>query len=325
MLPALLLTAGLGTRLRPLSAVRAKPAVPVAGEPLIRRILRWLAAAGVSDVVLNLHHRPDTVCAAVGDGSDLGLRARYSWENPILGSAGGPRRAAPLLGSDRFVIVNGDTLTALDLSVLSQYHQRSGALVTLAVVPNRWPERYGGVLMNAEGLVSGFVGRGSDTPSWHFVGVQVAEAAAFAGLPADQPAESVGALYPALIRERPGSVRAVAFDVPFVDIGTPADYLAASLALAGAAETERVVLPSPFAGARTTIAPSARVVRTILWDDVVVGDDASLTDCIIADGVSVPPGVRWQRQAVVPAGCCASRPGDVIAGDLLLASIDKSH
>jgi NDP-sugar pyrophosphorylase family protein len=325
MLPALLLTAGLGTRLRPLSSVRAKPAVPVAGEPLIRRILRWLATGGVSDVVLNLHHRPETVCAAVGDGSDLGLRARYSWENPVLGSAGGPRRAVPLLEADRFLIVNGDTLTDVDLLELLQCHDRSGALVTLAVVRNRRPERYGGVLMNADGVVTGFVGRGSQTPSWHFIGVQVAEAKAFADLPAGQPAESIGALYPALIRERPGSVRALTVDASFVDIGTPADYLAASLALAGAADVERIALPSPLVGARTTIAPSARLVRTILWDDVEVGDRASLTGCVVADGVRVPPGVQWEDLCVVHAGCCASRPGDVVAGDLLLASIDRSH
>ena len=164
MLPALLLCAGLGTRLRPLSSVRAKPAVPVAGEPLVRRILRWLSANGVDDVVLNLHHLPETVCAVVGDGADLGLRARYSWENPVLGSAGGPRRALPLLGSDRFLVVNGDTLTDMALSGLVGEHDRSGALVTLVVVPNSAPDRYGGVLVDDEGAVTGFVGRGSHTP-----------------------------------------------------------------------------------------------------------------------------------------------------------------
>src|SRR3979490_3361045 len=88
---ALLLTAGLGTRLRPLTDVRAKPAIPVAGEPMVRRIIRWLASYGIDDFVLNLHHRPETLTAAVGDGSDLRVRVRYSWEQPrILGSAGGP-------------------------------------------------------------------------------------------------------------------------------------------------------------------------------------------------------------------------------------------
>jgi mannose-1-phosphate guanylyltransferase len=325
MLPALLLTAGLGTRLHPLSSVRAKPAMPVAGEALVRRILRGLAAHGVTDVVLNLHHLPHTLCAAVGDGSDLGIRARYSWENPVLGSAGGPRHALPLLGPDRFFIVNGDTLTDLDPAAVAEAHRASSALVTLAVVANRKPERYGGVLVDDDGAVTGFVGRGNPRQSWHFVGIQVAERGVFADLPDGRPAESIAELYPALIQRRAGSVRAVAFDASFQDIGTPADYLATSLAFARAEAPVEISRPAALVGARATIAPSARLTRTILWDDVEVGDEASLTDCVVADGVHVPPGVRWHRLAVVPAGCCEPRPGDARTGDLLLAPIDRKN
>jgi NDP-sugar pyrophosphorylase family protein len=324
MLPALLLTAGLGTRLRPLSSVRAKPAMPVAGEPLVRRILRWLVSQGVGDVVLNLHHLPESVSAAVGHGADLGLRARYSFENPVLGSAGGPRRALPLLDAERFLVINGDTLTDLPLSDLVERHGRSGALVTLAVVPNTAPHRYGGVLVGDDGVVTGFVGRGSRTPSWHFIGVQVAEAAAFADLPSDQPAESIGMWYPKLIDARPGCIRAVTTDAAFSDIGTPADYLATSLALAGPAAARPVVPGSPLAGARCEVSPTAALLRTVLWDDVVVDEGASLTECVVADGVSVPSGARWQRKAVVPARCCPAGPGDVIIGNLLLAPIAQT-
>ena len=139
---ALVLTAGLGTRLRPLTDVRAKPAIPVAGEPMIRRILAWLAANGVADLVLNLHHRPDTVTAVVGDGSDLSVRVRYSWEQPVvLGSGGGPRQALPIVGAETFLLVNGDTLTNLDLRSVAGAHAASGGLVTLALVSNREPYR----------------------------------------------------------------------------------------------------------------------------------------------------------------------------------------
>src|SRR3977135_204463 len=94
---ALVLTAGLGTRLRPLTQVRAKPAVPVAGEPIVRRIIGWLGRQRVTERVLTLHHLPHTLPAIVGDGSDRGVRVRYSWEQPeVLGSAGGPRRALPM-------------------------------------------------------------------------------------------------------------------------------------------------------------------------------------------------------------------------------------
>ena len=104
--PALVLTAGLATRLQPLSAVRAKAALPVAGEALVLRILRWLKRSGVTRVVLNLHHRAETITREVGDGAAIGLDLRYSWETAILGSAGGPARAIPLLDADRFLIVN---------------------------------------------------------------------------------------------------------------------------------------------------------------------------------------------------------------------------
>src|SRR5438876_8071852 len=101
---ALVLTAGLGTRLRPLTDVRAKPAIPVAGEPLVRRIIAWLAANGVTELVLNLHHLADTLTVQVGDGSDLSARVRYSWEQPaILGSAGGPRQALAIIGAATFL------------------------------------------------------------------------------------------------------------------------------------------------------------------------------------------------------------------------------
>src|SRR5215217_7432288 len=142
---ALVLTAGLGTRLRPLTDVRAKPAIPVAGEPMIRRIVAWLTAQGVDDLVLNLHHRPETITAVLGDGRDLGARVRYSWEQPrVLGSAGGPRLARPIVGAASFLIVNGDTLTDVDLRRIVDTHAASGALVTLALVPNREFLRYGG-------------------------------------------------------------------------------------------------------------------------------------------------------------------------------------
>jgi NDP-sugar pyrophosphorylase family protein len=206
---------------------------------------------------------------------------------------------------------------------LAAAHRASGALVTMAVVPNTKPERYGGVLMASDSQVTGFVGRGSAKRSWHFVGVQVAERDAFASLPDNEPAESVGMVYPALIRERPGSIRAVAVGAAFSDIGTPADYLATSLAFAGAAAEAPLSLPSVLAGARATVAPSARLVRTILWDDVEVGEDASLCECVVADGVRVPPGVRWTRLAVVPAACCAPGAGDRRVGDLLLSPLDR--
>ena len=294
----MILTAGLGTRLRPLTDVRAKPALPVAAEPMIRRIIRWLAGNGVTDLVLNLHHRPDTLTAAVGDGSDLSASVRYSWEQPVvLGSAGGPRLALPLIGADRFLILNGDTLTDVDVHALAASHGTRGALVTLALVPNREPLRYGGVCLDAEGRVTGFVARGpAAEASYHFVGVQVAEADVFRPLPAGQPAQSIGGIYDALIAARPGAIRGYVSHARFWDVGTLSDYWATSRAF-----THAEGAPDVSCGRRVHIDPTARVTCSILWDDVDVERDAVVDECVITDGVRVPAAASYHRMILLRA------------------------
>jgi mannose-1-phosphate guanylyltransferase len=293
---ALVLTAGLGTRLRPLTDVRAKPAIPVAGEPLIRRIAAWLVSRGVDDLVLNLHHRPETLTACLGDGRDLGARVRYSWELPrILGSAGGPRLARPIVGADTFLVVNGDTLTDVDVAQLSDAHAASDALVTLALVPNREFLRYGGVQLDGAGRVTGFVRRGpSAEGSYHYIGVQAVAGRALDRIEPGEAASSIGGLYEALIAEQPGSIRAVVSDAAFFDVGTPADYWRTSQALAAASEPA-----SSTVGSRVRIDASACITRSILWDDVEVGAGAQLDECIVTDGVQVEAGASHRREILV--------------------------
>lgn len=273
---ALILAAGLGTRLRPLTNVRAKPAIPVAGEPLIRRIVGWLVANGVADLVVNLHHLPETVTAVLGDGSDLGARVRYSWEQPVvLGSAGGPRQALPILGAETFYIVNGDTLTDLELPRLGAAHAASEALVTLALTPNYDPARYGGVRLDGD-AVTGFVPRGDRAKgSFHFIGVQAAAASAFRDLPAGSPAHSIGGVYDRLLAQNPGSVRGFVCDARFYDIGTIEDYV------------------------RTCRALAPGSASAISWSDVEIGAAARLEECIVTDGARVPAGASYTRHVLM--------------------------
>jgi mannose-1-phosphate guanylyltransferase len=314
MIPALVLTAGLATRLRPLSLVRAKSALPVAGDPLVRRILRWLAGAGITDAVLNLHHLPHSITTLIGDGSDVGVRVRYSWERVVLGSAGGPRRALSLLGGPTFLIVNGDTLTDFDVTSAIDRHQSTGAMVTMALVANTEPEKYGGVLVDDDDVVTGFCRRGSSQPSYHFFGVQVVQASVFAALPDDVPSESVGALYPKLMAEHRGAVRAFRCSAEYLDIGTPQDYLATSLLLA-----ERESCGAAI-GRGARIASNARIERCVLWDDVVVEDGAMLRECIVTDGARVPADTSWHGVSLrVPTGELA--PGEKIVEGLAISSI----
>src|SRR5262249_46636348 len=136
---ALVLAAGLGTRLRPLTAARAKPSLPVAGPSLIERVVGWLASERITELIINLHYRPETVTRILGDGAGAGVRVRYSWEQPLLGSAGGPRRAFAITTAERLWLVNGDTLSDVPLASMAAAHFASDALVTLAVIPNPDP------------------------------------------------------------------------------------------------------------------------------------------------------------------------------------------
>lgn len=300
----------------------------MAGEPLIRRIIAWLASRGVTELVLNLHHRPDTITAVVGDGADLGARVRYSWEQPVvLGSAGGPRQALPIVGAEVFLIVNGDTLTDVDVVALARGHDHSGALVTLALVPNRQFDRYGGVTLDDRGHVVGFVPRGPAAEgSYHYIGVQVAHAEAFAALRPGEAASSIGSVYDRLIAERPGSVRGFVCAADFWDVGTVTDYWRTSWAFESASSapalratarpsspdsgpakpTRARVLDARRPGQTPVIDPSARVTRSILWDDVEIGAEAVIDECIVTDGVRVPPRSIYRRAVIV--GDAGDRP-----------------
>ena len=282
MIPAIVLTAGLATRLRPLSSEIAKAAMPVAGASIIERILRQLRAASVTDAVLNLHHLGHTITAITGDGSHLGLRLRYSWETTVLGSGGGPCRALRLIPGPRALVLNGDTLTDLDIPALVEAHAASGALVTLAVVPNTDPDSYGGVAADADGVFTGLVPSGSTEPSWHFVGVHVVERSSYDGVSPDVPCDSISGVYSALAQRVPGSVRIQPVTTTFVDIGTPRDYLRTCLAMAA-------LEGGTTFGSRVVVDPSAAVTTSVLWDDVVVEAGAHLDGCIVMSGVRVQP------------------------------------
>ena len=163
-------------------------------------------------------------------------------------------------------------------------------------MPSSVAMRFGGALLDADGWVTGFSRRGDPRRSYHFMFAQVIAHRVFAGLEDGVPAESVLQVYPALIAANPRAVRGFVCDAPFVEIGTPADYLIANAAIAADEGVD------PWApGRRCTIAASARVTRSILWDDVTVHDDAIVDECILADGVTVPAGAHWSRLAVVRA------------------------
>lgn len=251
-------------------------------------MLRQLRAADISRVVLNLHHRPESITRIVGDGSAFGMHVRYSWESKVLGSAGGPARAMPLLASDRVLIVNGDMITNVDIRALMQQHVETNALVTMAVIDGL--PGYNGVIADDRGIVSGF---GKQRGAFHFIGVQAVNASVFAGLDVDAVSETVHGIYPPLIANRPEAVRVFHSKASYFDIGSPRDYLDTARAIAR--QEERPI----DRGRDCTIAPDATLTDTILWDRVQIGAGARLSECIVADDVVVPGGAEFSRSTLV--------------------------
>jgi NDP-sugar pyrophosphorylase family protein len=318
----MVLTAGLGTRLDPLTRLIAKPAVPIAGRTLIERALDWLRHQGVSDVVLNLHHHPASITSVVGDGRQLGLQVRYSWENPILGSAGGPRRALPLLGADTFLIVNGDTLCDVDLAPMIDAHARNRAAVTMAVVPNPAPDHYNGIVVDGSHRVTSFAPKGAAAPTWHFVGIQIVSAGILAPLPDGVPAETVAGLYRDHVAEGDSHIFAWPVSNRFVDVGTPRDYLQTALALSDGSR-------SPFAtsvveGDAGLIDPTATIARSVVWPQVRIGAGVVLEDCIVTSRIDVPPKFNRRHSMLLPASVVREHEDVERAGDIAIFPLRPS-
>lgn len=299
--PCLLLCAGLGTRLDPLTRLVAKAAVPLGGRALIEHIVSGLVVQGVTDLIVNLHHHPETITSILGDGAHLGARIRYSWEPAVLGSAGGPRRAFALVDADSLLVVNGDTLTDFPIAPMVASHRARHADVTLAVVPNPAPAQYNGLVVGALDRVAGFAPRGPAAEgTWHFVGVQIAERHVFDGLRDGDVADTIAGIYRPMVASG-APIVAWKPATPFVDVGTPLDYW----------------------GAATRMAPDLPG-RTVVWPGARVEPSADLVDCVVAGPVLVPGGFRARRSIVMPAAVV--RPGDAaeIRGDVAVFPIAGS-
>jgi mannose-1-phosphate guanylyltransferase len=295
----MVLCAGLGTRLRPLTDRVPKPAVPVLGVPLVRYAFALLAGAGVRRAVVNVHHLPDAMAAAAGDAArSLGLSLAVSREPVIAGTGGALREARAHLGeADAILLVNGDVLFDVDLAAALHAHRASGALATMLLLPMPAGARYATVETDAGGAVrriAGAFGPGGDglTP-WHFSGVHVLSPGILDRVPASPFECDVNRhVYPPLMAS--GAVRGLVVSGYWNDLGTPGRYLEASAdVLRGNVPLARFRGADPFPGTRA-LAPGVRV----------------------AAGARVDPAARVEAPAFV--GARASVPAGALVRDAIV-------
>ncbi|MFC1888787.1 NDP-sugar synthase [Thermodesulfobacteriota bacterium] len=232
---AIVLAAGLGDRLRPLTSKIPKPLLPVAGRPLIEYGLELLGRHGIRDVVINLHHLHEQISTTLGDGSGLGMRIRYSLEMPeILGTGGGIKKAEPMLSEGTFIVINSDILIDVDLSDVLSFHRQNGAAATMVLREDPDACKWGAVSVDEGMRVRSVVGRpavvGKDLKDFMFTGAHVMEPAVFRYMPAGRPFSITGVTYPDMIAagER---VLAYLHHGYWTDLGTPERYESACVDL----------------------------------------------------------------------------------------------
>jgi len=285
VMKAMILAAGLGTRLRPLTDRIPKPLVPVANEPNLLRIIRHLKRAGIVEYFINLHHRAEAIRAAIGDGSALGVTIRWFEEPVILGTGGGIRQMLPHMDGT-FLVANADALFFPDIAALVDAHRRSGALATMVVHAHPDPETIGAVGVDDAGVVRRLVNEGDRSLArlFMFTGMHILEKKMHEHLP--EEGCIVRKTYMPLVAAGHDGLRAKESTAPFRDLGTPRDYLDANLdVLAGA---------FPLPG--FTPPPDGNLIAP----DVQMGRDTRIEQCVIGSGARIAEGIRLRRCVVLP-------------------------
>src|SRR3954465_14078662 len=304
---ALILAGGEGTRLRPLTTTVPKPVVPLVDRPFIRFMIDWLHGHGVDDIVMSCGHLASGVRNVLGDGSALGIKLRYVEEPRPLGTGGALKYAEPLLG-ERFLMLNGDVLTDIDLTAQIEQHERTGARATLALTPVEDPSAYGLVRTAKDGAVTEFVEKPSpDQIDTNHIsaGAYVLERSVLELLEPGQPASIERDVFPELVGRGLHGHVAQGY---WMDIGTPERYLQATfdilegnvatevsarmgrtfVCVEDGVESAGRVIPPALVERGCPVAGGARIgAEVVLEHDVVVGEGTTIERTVVQRGAAI--------------------------------------
>ena len=293
---AIVLSAGYGTRLWPLTEDRTKPAIPILGKPLVGYVAEYLAGYGFDEIVVNLHHRPDSVRRALGDGSRFGVKLHYVEEPEILGTSGALDNTRAFFEHETFVVVNGKIITDINLKAALETHRSANALATLVLLPNTRRERFS-VVQTEAGRITGFGGMpvadGGDEAPLMFTGIHILEPRIFDYVPRGVFSDSVIDVYPKAMANGE-IVAAHVASGKWRELSTLKRYLDITV------ELLQEEGKSLVAGANSVVASSATVSESILWDNVEVGAGARVHRAVLADNVKISADEVIENAVVVP-------------------------
>ncbi|MGZ8633854.1 MAG: sugar phosphate nucleotidyltransferase [Solirubrobacteraceae bacterium] len=333
---AVILVGGEGTRLRPLTSTVPKPVIPLVDRPFIAYMLEWLARHGVDDVVMSCGFLATAVRNVLGDGTQYGLRLRFMEEPEPRGTAGALKYAEDFL-DERFLMLNGDVLTDIDLTAQIAQHETTGAAGTLALVPVADPTAYGLVRLHDDHSVKEFV----EKPSADEIDTKLISAGAYvlerAVLDLIEPDRNVSIereVWPKLVGEGLFGYAAEAY---WLDIGTPERYLQATfdilegnvatavadrlgsdyLAVGDRVQSDGRIVPPALVERACEIAAGAHVGSlVVLGEGVSVGEGTTIERSVVMNGAQIGPDCVL-RDCIVAAGVRVGEDSEISGGAVL--------
>ena len=328
---AFILAAGFGTRLWPLTEDRTKAAIPFLNRPLIEYSVEYLASHGIRDIIVNLHHQPDSIRRALGDGSKFGARITYSFEEQILGTSGALDAVRESLLEDDFLVINGKIITNIDLGRSIAEHRKQKALATLVLKKNSLREHFSMVEINEQKWITRFAGFpdiGSseagampaaapaklDGVPLMFTGIQMLSPRIFDYIPRNRFSHSTIDIYPRAIAEGEPVIADIS-TADWYEMSTISRYLEASLRL------NRNKDRSMVAGEGCVIHDGASVKETVVWNNVTIERAARVRHSILGEGVTIPAHSEIDNAVVVRRDVVSHVERGEVVGDNIIAPI----
>jgi mannose-1-phosphate guanylyltransferase len=324
---AVILVGGQGTRLRPLTSTVPKPIVTLVDRPFISFMLEWLVRHGVEEVIMSCGFQAGRVRSVLGDGSSAGVRLRFVEEPEPRGTAGALKLAEPML-DERFLMLNGDVLTDIDLSAQMAQHEATGALGTLALVPVADPSAYGLVVLDERRAVREFIEKPSaEEAETNLIsaGAYVLERSVLELVPPDRNVSIEREVWPRLVGN---GLYGFPSDSYWLDIGTPGRYLQGTfdiiegnvatavrdrlgegwLAVAADARIEGRVIPPALLEPGVHVAAGAHVGSlVVLGDGVQVGAGSTVERAVVLAGAQIGAGCELRDCIVAPGARIGER------------------
>jgi len=308
---AMILAAGEGTRLRPLTLTLPKPMVPIVGTPLLERTLLWLAEQGITEAAINLFHRPQAIPDHFGD-SFAGIRLHYFFEDTLRGTAGGLKAAEQVFRDAPFFVIYGDNLIQADLRRLARFHEGHGGGGTVGLFHHPNPTAAGIVAAEPDGRITRFIEKPSSDQVFSDLanaGVYVLDPAVLDTIPTDAPSDFGRDIFPQLLASGL-PLYSTLLGGYLHDTGTPSAYRQANWdLLAGRTGVT-------YGDTSLWIDPSARigrgvsfVGRNVVGAHAVIGDEAVIGDSILWAGAQVAPGEQVRDVILAPGLALHITPG----------------